>query len=80
MSQGSLCLVKYLVDLDVSWIYIDTDELPGLEVAPGSINILRIDPKKEHQETSQDPVCDVLFKIANGEIASILIYEQRESD
>ena len=33
-----------------SWIYIDSDELPGAEVAPGSINYLGIGPKKEHQE------------------------------
>lgn len=34
---------------EAKYISIDTDELPGWEVALGSINYLRIVPKKEHQ-------------------------------
>jgi len=43
MNDSFGCLSYFL-------IYIDTDELPGSEVAPRSSNILRVDPKKEHQK------------------------------
>ena len=52
-----------------SRIYIDTDELPGSEVAPGGITYLRIDPKKEHYEAFAKPMTRNI-ELTSGKVLS----------